>query len=135
MIVKAMGPLAGIKVIDIRAVVPGPYASRIFDDMGADVINVETTVGGTTRYIGPSRTEDMGSCFAMLNRNKRGLAIDSKKPAAMKALPALIDEVDVLIANLARYKQPRSIRFVDALPRNATGKVHKPTSRQLHGGA
>ena len=38
-------------------------------------------------------------------------------------------------ANLARYKQPRSIRFVDALPRNATGKVHKPTLRQLHGGA
>jgi fatty-acyl-CoA synthase len=35
---------------------------------------------------------------------------------------------------LARYKQPRSVRFVDALPRNATGKVHKPTLRQLHGG-
>jgi fatty-acyl-CoA synthase len=34
---------------------------------------------------------------------------------------------------LARYKQPRSVRFVDALPRNATGKVHKPTLRQLHG--
>jgi fatty-acyl-CoA synthase len=36
-------------------------------------------------------------------------------------------------ANLARYKQPRSIRFVEALPRNATGKVHKPTLRRLHG--
>jgi fatty-acyl-CoA synthase len=35
---------------------------------------------------------------------------------------------------LARYKQPRSVRFVDALPRNATGKVHKPTLRQMHGG-
>jgi fatty-acyl-CoA synthase len=37
--------------------------------------------------------------------------------------------------NLARYKQPRSVRFVDALPRNATGKVHKPTLRRLHGEA
>ena len=36
--------------------------------------------------------------------------------------------------NLARYKQPRSIRFVDSLPRNATGKVHKPTLRQMYGG-
>ncbi len=35
---------------------------------------------------------------------------------------------------LARYKQPRSVRFVEALPRNATGKVHKPTLRELHGG-
>jgi fatty-acyl-CoA synthase len=38
-------------------------------------------------------------------------------------------------ANLARYKHPRSIRFVDALPRNATGKVHKPTLRQQFGAA
>jgi fatty-acyl-CoA synthase len=38
-------------------------------------------------------------------------------------------------ANLAHYKHPRSIRFVDALPRNATGKVHKPTLRQQFGAA
>jgi len=49
-----------------------------------------------------------------------------------------LTEADVMRhcdGNLARYKQPRSVRFVDALPRNATGKVHKPTLRQMFGGA
>ena len=49
-----------------------------------------------------------------------------------------VTEVEIMRhcgANLARYKQPRSIRFVDSLPRNASGKVHKPTLRQLHGDA
>jgi fatty-acyl-CoA synthase len=49
-----------------------------------------------------------------------------------------VTEADIMRhcdANLARYKQPRSVRFVDALPRNATGKVHKPTLRRLHGEA
>src|SRR3954468_14332080 len=84
-VTKATGPLAGIKVVDITTVVLGPYASQILGDMGADVIKVETTTGDTTRFIGPSRTEGMGSYFAALNRNKRSLAIDLKKPAAMEA--------------------------------------------------
>jgi fatty-acyl-CoA synthase len=49
-----------------------------------------------------------------------------------------LTEADIMLhcdGNLARYKQPRSVRFVDALPRNATGKVHKPTLRQMYGGA
>ena len=48
----------------------------------------------------------------------------------------VVTEADIMRhcdTNLARYKQPRSVRFVDALPRNATGKVHKPTLRRLHG--
>ena len=59
-----------------------------------------------------------------------GRAIISVKPGCT------ITESDIMRhcgANLARYKQPRSVRFVDALPRNATGKVHKPTLRKIHG--
>src|SRR5579863_4048673 len=92
---KPTGPLAGIKVIDITTVVLGPYASQVLGDMGADVIKVETTAGDTTRYIGPSRTKGMGSYFAALNRNKRSVAMDLKKPAAMAALLRLIDAADV----------------------------------------
>ena len=98
--VKPTGPLAGIKVIDIATVVLGPYASQVLGDMGADVIKVETTAGDTTRYIGPSRTKGMGSYFATLNRNKRSLAIDLKKPTAMKALLTLIDSADVFVHNM-----------------------------------
>ena len=94
------GPLAGIKVIDITTVVLGPFASQVLGDMGADVIKVETTAGDTTRYIGPSRTPGMGSYFATLNRNKRSLAIDLKKPAAMAALLRLIDQADVFVHNM-----------------------------------
>ena len=97
---QATGPLAGIKVIDITTVVLGPYASQVLGDMGADVIKVETTAGDTTRHIGPSRTQGMGSYFAALNRNKRSLAIDLKKPAAMQALLRLIDEADVFVHNM-----------------------------------
>ena len=94
------GPLAGIKVIDITTVVLGPFASQVLGDMGADVIKVETTAGDTTRFIGPSRTPGMGSYFATLNRNKRSLAIDLKKPAAMAALLRLIDQADVFVHNM-----------------------------------
>jgi len=97
---EATGPLAGIKVIDITTVVLGPFASQVLGDMGADVIKVETTEGDSTRFIGPSRTPGMGSYFAALNRNKRSLAIDLKKPAAIQALLRLIDSADVLVHNM-----------------------------------
>jgi fatty-acyl-CoA synthase len=59
-----------------------------------------------------------------------GRAIISLKPGRVVTEAEIMRHCD---ANLARYKQPRSVRFVDALPRNATGKVHKPTLRRLHG--
>ena len=68
--------------------------------MGADVIKVETTAGDITRFIGPSRTPGMGSYFATLNRNKRSLSIDLKKPAAKEALLRLVDTADVFVHNM-----------------------------------
>ena len=94
------GPLAGIKVIDVTTVVLGPFASQVLGDMGADVIKVETTDGDSTRYIGPSRTPGMSSYFATLNRNKRSLSIDLKKPAAKQALLRLVDTADVFVHNM-----------------------------------
>jgi fatty-acyl-CoA synthase len=61
-----------------------------------------------------------------------GRAIISIRPGHVVTEADIMRHCD---ANLARYKQPRSVRFVDALPRNATGKVHKPTLRRLHGEA
>ncbi|MGE0226676.1 MAG: CaiB/BaiF CoA transferase family protein [Acetobacteraceae bacterium] len=94
------GPLAGIRIVDVTTVVLGPFASQVLADLGADVIKVETIEGDAVRFIGPSRTKGMASYFGTLNRNKRSLSIDLKKPAARDALLRLIDGADVFIHNM-----------------------------------
>jgi crotonobetainyl-CoA:carnitine CoA-transferase CaiB-like acyl-CoA transferase len=94
------GPLAGIRVLDLTAVVLGPLATQILGDYGADVIKVEPLEGDLMRANGVSRTRGMSSIFLSVNRNKRSIAIDLKSVEGVEALKRLIATVDVVVHNM-----------------------------------
>lgn len=94
------GALDGIKVLDLTAVVLGPLATQILGDYGADVVKVEAPEGDMIRTNGVSRNRGMGSIFLTLNRNKRSLALDLKKPESAEVMRRLIAWADVLVHNM-----------------------------------
>jgi crotonobetainyl-CoA:carnitine CoA-transferase CaiB-like acyl-CoA transferase len=91
------GPLNGVRVVDMTMNVMGPYASQILGDMGADICKIEPPEGDALRGIGPARHKGMGPYFLHLNRNKRSLALDMKKPGAREVLLRLLRQADVLL--------------------------------------
>lgn len=94
------GPLAGVRVLDLCSVVLGPVATQVLADYGADVIKVEAIEGDLMRANGVSRHKGMSSIFLSINRNKRSLAIDLKKPEGLATLKKLVPTVDVLVHNM-----------------------------------
>ena len=94
------GPLAGIRVIEVAIAVLGPLASQILGDMGAEVIKVETPDGDPTRYLGPARHPGMAAYFLNVNRNKKSLVLDLKRPAAQAAMRRLAATSDVFVYNM-----------------------------------
>lgn len=93
-----MGPLQGIKVLDLTSMVSGPVAAMMLGDQGADVIKVEPIHGEQLRFLG-EKHNDITPTFYSCNRNKKSLAIDLKSDAGKEVLWKLIDETDVLLQN------------------------------------
>ena len=94
------GPLAGIRVLDLTAVVLGPFATQTLGDWGAEVIKIETPTGDLVRNSGVFRNRGMASVFLGVNRNKRSLALDLKTPEGAEVLRRLIPTADVLVTNI-----------------------------------
>ena len=94
------GPLDGIKILELTAVVLGPWACQMLGDMGADVIKIEAPYGDSNRSLGAVRnTKGMAALYLTCNRNKRSLVLDLKKPEARDALLELVKTADVLVHN------------------------------------
>ena len=82
-----MGPLRGTRIIEIAGIGPGPFAGMVLGDMGADVVRVERPSGG---LFGSGPTD-------FLNRGKRSICVDLKKPGAVNVVLNLVREADALI--------------------------------------
>jgi crotonobetainyl-CoA:carnitine CoA-transferase CaiB-like acyl-CoA transferase len=89
-----------MKVIDLTHVMAGPTCTMMLADMGAQVIKVEKTpVGDDTRHMIPPRVGKESAAFLMMNRNKRGIALDLKTSGGKEVLRRLITAADVLVEN------------------------------------
>ncbi|MET0541514.1 MAG: CoA transferase, partial [Variovorax sp.] len=93
-------PLEGVRVLDLSAVVLGPYASQNLAEYGADVIKIEPPEGDSTRRTGPSTEPGMGAIFLGVNRGKRSVVLDLKQADARAALLTLVDTADVLMHSI-----------------------------------
>ncbi len=99
-------PLAGIRILDLSAVIMGPYCTQILCDLGAEVIKVESPEGDIIRNVGPARRKGMAAMFLANNRGKKSLGLDLSKPEGRQICVDLARTSDVLIHSM----RPASIR-------------------------
>jgi alpha-methylacyl-CoA racemase len=90
-------PLDGVRVLDLTRLLPGPFASLVLADLGARVDKLEDPGGGDyLRAMPPVDESGASAAFAALNRNKRSLVLDLKRPAGRRAFLRLLPHYDVL---------------------------------------
>src|SRR3954463_15481969 len=108
MTIDRTGPLKGLKVIELAHIMAGPVCGLFLADLGADVIKVEKIPGGDdSRRFLPPDIEGESAAFMMMNRNKRGIAIDLKTGDGKAVLHRLLTDADVVIENYRRDKMDR----------------------------
>src|SRR6266545_4289062 len=113
---------SGLKVVDLASFIAGPSAAVILSDFGAEVIKVEPPSGDYWRHahkIPPQPQAEDAYPWHLTNRNKRGLALDLKSPAAQQVLERLVKWADVLIVNTPHPARKRlKLEFDDVAPWN-----------------
>jgi crotonobetainyl-CoA:carnitine CoA-transferase CaiB-like acyl-CoA transferase len=97
------GPLAGMRVLELAQIMAGPTCGMMLADMGADVIKVEKLPGGDdARGYREPRVNGVSAPFMILNRNKRGIALNLKLEQGRDILLRMVKEADVLTENYRR---------------------------------
>lgn len=90
-------PLAGLKVLDLSRLLPGPYATLVLADLGATVDKLEEPGSGDYTRHSPPVKDDTSALFLGLNRNKRSIGVDLKSPEGVQVLKQLVKHYDVLV--------------------------------------
>ncbi|MFQ5907539.1 MAG: CaiB/BaiF CoA transferase family protein [Thermoplasmata archaeon] len=94
-----MGPLAGIRVLDLSRVLAGPFCSMVLGDLGADIIKVEPPEGDLTRAWGPPFLREVSGYYLSVNRNKRSLCVDLHQEEGLQILRSMVPSCDVVLEN------------------------------------
>ena len=95
---SAQGPLSGVRVLDLSAYIAGPYGCTLLADQGAEVLKIEPPDGDNLRNY-PSTLVNESRAFLGVNRSKRGIVLDLKKPESLALLMRLVRQADVLVHN------------------------------------
>ena len=103
------GPLNGYKILDLTRAYAGPYATMMLADMGATIYKIEPPEGDPNRQLGPFLNADdkdmgLGGFYSSINRNKKSIALNLKKPDAQKIAQQLAAECDAMIFNFSSPK-------------------------------
>jgi crotonobetainyl-CoA:carnitine CoA-transferase CaiB-like acyl-CoA transferase len=97
------GALDGLRVIDLTMMLAGPFCTMMLADQGAEVIKVEPIEGDGTRQMGPFHPDDrlrvFGGYFQSVNRNKRSIALDLKRPDGRDVFLKLVERADIVVEN------------------------------------
>lgn len=91
------GPLSSLKVLDFSTLLPGPFASLLLADMGAEVLRIESPTRMDLVRVLPPHADGVSASHAYLNRNKRCMALDLKQPAAVEVVKQLVQEYDIVL--------------------------------------
>jgi crotonobetainyl-CoA:carnitine CoA-transferase CaiB-like acyl-CoA transferase len=91
-------PLEGVRVLDLTNVMAGPYCSMVLGDLGAEIVKIESFDGDTSRNFEP-QVNGESYCFAVLNRNKKSIALDLKSPAGKEIIHRLAARSDIVMEN------------------------------------
>lgn len=130
-----MGPLSGLRVLDLTHVMAGPTCTLMLADMGAEVFKVEKKLDGDdTRRTIPPKIGDEAAAFLMMNRNKRGIALDLKMLEGAMILRWLANRADVLVENFAPDVLERLGFGYEELKRENPGLIYCSLSGFGHAG-
>lgn len=125
------GPLTGVRVIELSHVMAGPTCGLMLADMGADVVKVEKIPGGDdTRRMVPPKVGEESAAYLMMNRNKRGVAVDLKTAGGKEVLRRLVARADILTENYRRGTMAKMGLGYEALRRKipASSTARSPAS-------